>query len=440
MRGGPAGEQIFVDTAGPAARSRHNALQKAHRLDTLSGMSTTLRHDKSSLADQTMADTTTDHAAIGDRAIEDQRLPSKSLPIRAPKQTWQLRPRPPLAPRPEHQPTAGPPRDAEPLATPAVADRRSARPWAPALVISLVCGLGVIAVVGQGWNGTDDGAGVVPVVALVSVALAGLRRRPEQHTTAVRPVSSRLAHVIHLCAMGLTILVVLGPSWGQMSVGPAMTLAVLGAYLALWGYRALALLRTMVLLSVLTWEPAAAFVHQVVRRSLNAPSDLLYDRLSRIDALGVSDEPWRLFSAQLHRGGLVVIATLALAIGANRWRMSARTLIDLTLTLTVALTVHHTLILASAIDQYQPSEATQVATNPTLEVLISAVCVALLSLIRLRRHGRPEIEAGSSAVGIPELDDRDPVIFANQHTTLSPRTTALLLSGIAPLTAIALLS
>ncbi len=400
----------------------HDALQKVDRLDTLRDMSATLSHNKRP------------------QTTDEERRSAKSLPIRAPKQTWQLRPRPPLAPRPDSQPAPAPQSDSDPLAVPGLADRRSARPWAPALVISLVCGLGVIAVVGGGWTGTDDGAGVVPVVALVSVALAGLRRRPEQHTTAVRPVSSRLAHVVHLCAMALTTLVVLGPSWGPTSVGPAMTLAVLGAYLALWGYRALALLRTMVLLSVLTWEPVADFVHQVVRRSLNAPSDLLYDRLSRIDALGVSDEPWRLFSAQLHRGGLVVIATLALAIGANRWRMSTRTLIDLTLTLTVALTVHHTLILASSIDQYRPSEATQVATNPTLEILISAVCVALLSLIRLRRLGRPGVETAGSAAALPELDDRDPVIFANQHTTLSPRTTALLLSGIAPLTAIALLS
>ncbi len=422
MREVTAASPIFTRSAVQHREGHHHALQKVDQLDTLSDMSATLSHDK-------RPETT-----------DEERLSAKSLPIRPPKQTWQLRPRPPLAPRPEQQPSARHPGDADPLATPGAADQRTARPWAPALVISLVCGLGVLAVVGRGWNGTDDGAGVVPAVALVSVALAGLRRRPEQRTTAVRPVSPRLAHVVHLCAMGLTTLVVLGPSWGPMSVGPAMTLAVLGAYLALWGYRALALLRTMVLLSVLTWEPAAAFVHQVVRRSLNAPSDLLYDRLSRIDALGVSDEPWRLFSAQLHRGSLVVIATLALAIGANRWRMSTRTLIDLTLTLTVALTVHHTLILASGIDQYRPSEATQVATNPTLEVLISAACVALLSLIRLRRLGRPDIEPASSATGIPQLDDRDPVIFANRHTTLSARTTALLLSGIAPLTAIALLS
>ncbi len=400
-----------------------DALQKSDRPTTLREVSATLSPNKRTPSDRTSA---------------PAQPSSKSLPIRAPKQAWQLRPRPPLAPRPMQEPEQQPNSDAQTASE--TEGRRATRPWAPALVISLVCGLGIIAVVGQGWADTDDGAGVVPIVALVSVALAGLRRRPQQHVTAVRPVSTRLAHVVHLCAIGLTTVIVLGPGWGQLSIGPALTLAVLGAYLALWGYRALALLRTMVLLSALTWEPAAAFVHRVVRRSLAAPSDLLYDRLARIDALGVSDEPWRLFSAQLHRGGLVVIATMALAIGANRWRMSARTLVDLTLTLTVALTVHHMLILASSIDQYRPSEATQVATNPTLEVLISAACVALLSLIRLRRLGRPEGEEAAMATAPPELDDRDPVIFANQHTTLSPRTTALLLSGIAPLTAIALLS
>ncbi|MDA3039275.1 MAG: hypothetical protein O3C27_07045 [Actinomycetota bacterium] len=379
---------------------------------------------------------------LGDPTSAPISAPDKSLPKRAPKQAWQLRPRPTMAPRPHDQPDQQPDQRHEQGAstTPEAGDYRAVRSWAPALVISLVCGLAAIAVVGNGWAGTDDGAGIVPLVALVSVALAGLRRRPQRHITAVRPVSTRLAHVVHLCAIGLTTVVVLGPSVGQRAIGPAMTLAVLGAYFALWGYRVLALLRTMVLLSALTWEPAAAFVHGVVRRSLAAPSDLLYDRLARIDALGVGDEPWRLFSAQLHRGGLVVIATLALAMGANRWRMSARTLVDLTVTSAVALTVHHTLILGSSIDQYRPSEATQMATDPTLEVLISAACVALLSLVRLRRPGRPDGEGPVMQIDLPELDDRDPVIFANQHTTLSPRTTALLLSGIAPPTAIALLS
>lgn len=314
------------------------------------------------------------------------------------------------------------------------------------MVVALVCGLGTISVIGDGWRSTDDGAGVVPVVSMVAIGLAGLRWRPEQRAAPVRPVSSRLAHLVNTAAAGLTTIVVARPELAGILVGPIMTLALFGAYLALWGYRALALLRTMTLLSLLTWQPVASFVHSVIRSSIQQPSDLLYSRLAQVPFLDLGDEPWRLFSAQLHRGALVVIATLALAIGSNRWRLSARTLVDLVLTVTAALTAHHLVILVSPIDQYAPTEMTRAATNPTLEIAISVASVVCLSAVRLRRDRADTVPAGTvpagtvSAVHAESLvDDRDPVIFANVGRGTTSATTALLLTGLAPLIALAVI-
>lgn len=302
-----------------------------------------------------------------------------------------------------------------------------------------MCGLGVLTVGRDGWAPADDGAGAVPVVALFAVALARLRWRPEQQANPVRPVSAGLAHGVNTTAAALAVLLVTRPDLADGLFGPAMTLALFGTYLALWGYRALALLRTVTLLSILTWAPAANFAHSVVRSTLEQPSSVLYRRLAQVPMLDIADEPWRLFSAELHRGSLVVIATLALAIGANRWRVSARTGIDLALTVAAALVVHHLVILSAAIDQYQPSDVTQVATDPTLEIAISAIAVALLSVVRARRARREQqLEGPPEESSAPsELAYRDPVIFANTQTRVSPLVTGLFLTSIVPLVVLA---
>lgn len=324
-----------------------------------------------------------------------------------------------------------------------VPPRLQHRPWLPAIIVSLVCSLGAIGVVHGGWTDTDDGAGVVPLVALGSIGLASLRWRPAARATAIRPVSMRLSLVMNLASALVTTAVVAEPSVAPYALGPAVSLTVIGAYLALWGYRAIALLRTVSIMSLLTWTPVATFVHAVVRSSLEQPSDMLYQRLAQLPGLSVDDEPWRLFSAQLHRGSLVLIATIALSIGASRWRVSGRTVIDLALTVAAALVAHHLLILTTDLDQYNPSEVTALSTNPVLELAISVFAVSMVSAIRARRHRalgsateRANEQADAEAKAASVLEARDPVIFANLDGPASPTVVALLLTTIGPLVAV----
>ncbi len=320
-------------------------------------------------------------------------------------------------------------------------DQRRHRPLAAALIVLTLCGLGIITIARNGWPSTDDGAAVVPIVALVSIALGSIRWRPEDDVAPSRAVSVRVPIVVATAAAALVGAVIVRPEIEPWAIGPVMSVALLGTYLGLWGYRALALFRTITVLSFLTWQPVAEFVHAVVRSSLEQPSEIIYRRLAELGVFGVGDEPWRLFSAELHRGPLVVIATLVLAMGANRWRLSGRNLADLTVTTACALIIHHVVILSSAIDAYDPDGVTQVATNPTIELAISGGAVAVLSLVRFRRFRREEsIDlAEASAPAHDPTVDRDPVIFAMVDRTARPAATALLLTGVAPLVAISLI-
>ena len=123
-----------------------------------------------------------------------------------------------------------------------------------------------------------------------------------------------------------------------------------------------------------------------MRSSLEQPSDLIYQRLAQFQRFGVHDEPWRLFTASLHRGSLVVIAAVVLAIAASRWRVSAKMFVDLAATAAVALVLHHVVVLLSPIDVYDPTRADQAATEPTMEIVIAVVAVCMLGFVRWRRR------------------------------------------------------
>ncbi len=319
------------------------------------------------------------------------------------------------------------------------------RPWLTALVVVAVCVVGAVAIGRSGWNHNDDGASVVPLVALGGIAVGTLRWRPRPNVTPTREVTSTSAAVISTSAAILTIVLTTWPSLAPVLAGPVLSVALLGTYLALWGYRLLALLRALTVMSLLTWQPVAEFCHNAVRSSLEQPSALIYRRLAQIPFFSIDQEPWRLFSAELHRGSLVVIATFVLSIGANRWRVSPGTLLHLALTITVALVAHHVVILASPIDQYAPTDVTQVATNPTLELAISGSAVLLLSFLRSQHRRRAQSPAEQSEPETPTSDaaeseriHRDPVIFAMTNRMAHPAITAMLLSGVAPLAALAL--
>lgn len=301
--------------------------------------------------------------------------------------------------------------------------------------MSLVCTAGALASLTNAFTSTDDGAGTVPLVALLGIALASVRWQPDREVPPTRPVTLQLA--LALTTVGVGLIAAIGQRWltAAESVGPIVTVAVVSAYLMIWGYRALALLRTVTLLSLLTWVPIAAFAHDAIRSSLEQPSTLIYQRLAELPFFGVADEPWRIFSAQLHRGALVVLATIVLSVGANRWRVSGRTLIDLSATVGGALILHHAVILAAPIDVYDPTDATLLATNPTLEIAIAGVAVLCLSLIRWRRGEGARVVANPS----PETLHRDPFIFGADAST-SALVTTCLAAGLAPLALVLALS
>ncbi len=310
------------------------------------------------------------------------------------------------------------------------------RPWSSACVLALVCVLGSLASLRTSRSWSQDGAEVVPILALLGIMVEALRWRPDIGSAPTRPVSPAVAVAI----VGLAVVAVVGveaiPAVGPLAIGPIISLSLVGTYLAVWGHRRQSLLRAMSVLSLLTWQPAAEFVHRTVRSTLEQPSSLLYRRLAQIPLLEVSDEPWRLFSAELHRGSLVVIASIVLGFGVNRWRLSWRTMIDLVATVTGALTIHHIVILRAPIDQFAPTEMTQLITNPTLEVAIAVLAVLGLGALRSARSAGDGADHGGQPSTI--LADRDPVIFEPGVATSSPLLTMALLSMLIPLVLMAL--
>ena len=182
--------------------------------------------------------------------------------------------------------------------------------------------------------------------------------------------------------------------------------------------------------------------HTIVRSSLEQPSDLIYQRLAQFQQFGVHDEPWRIFTASLHRGSLVVIAAVVLAIAASRWRVSPRMFVDLGVTAAVALVLHHVVVLWSPIDTYDPSQADQVATQPTMEIAIATAAVVMLGVVRWRRArhdgraatppDRPR-ESATAPASRSSTADRDPVIFSSVGDRQPRTTTGMLAIGVLPL-------
>ena len=196
----------------------------------------------------------------------------------------------------------------------------------------------------------------------------------------------------------------------------AITCALGAGYLLAWGYRSVALLRTVVLLSLLTWGPIANSAHTIVRSSLEQPSDLIYQRLAQFQQFGVHDEPWRLFTASLHRGSLVVIAAVIFAIaGEPLAGLGTRCSSTWAPRLRSALVLHHVVVLLSPVDVYNPSRADQVADTTDdgdpdrrdrrqhagRRPLAARAALGGAAIERARGHRRRR-----------NVADRDPVIFA----------------------------
>ncbi len=313
----------------------------------------------------------------------------------------------------------------------------------------LLCAAGLLVVARVQTDTTADGAGAVPIIALIGIAVAIVRWHPGHHITPVRGIARSLAIGLAIGALGLATSVLVDRTHDDLSTGMAITFGLSAGYLLAWGYRAVALLRTVVLLSLLTWGAIADAAHTIVRSSLEQPSDLIYQRLAQFRQFGVHDEPWRIFTASLHRGSLVVIASVVLAIAASRWRVSPRMFVDLGVTAALALVLHHVVVLWSPIDTYDPSQADQVATQPTMEIVIATIAVAMLGLVRWRRARRDRTtteQAGPARANSPTpishngAADRDPVIFSSVGDRQPRTTTGMLAIGVLPLVVLVAMS
>ena len=309
---------------------------------------------------------------------------------------------------------------------------------ARAAVLVSICTAGALTAGSLGavaWDAHagDAAAAAIPVVALIGMALVVVRRCPDHRTETMRPVGVSLGAGLVVAALALLVAMILLPDTRPELLGPALSVATVGSYLGLWGLRSPALLRSVAMLGLLTWTWVADAVHSVVRTSLELPSDMIYRRLAALPVLGVADQPWRLHTAVLHRGTLVVVATIVIGFAASRWRLTIRNVVDVGVVAFVALVVHHAVLLASPVDEYAPSEAARLASHPVLEVGIAAAAVVALACVRWRRDGAPEPLVSAPPV---EPSTRDPFIFSSAANGTNLPLTAVLLATAAPLWAL----
>ncbi len=273
----------------------------------------------------------------------------------------------------------------------------------------------------------SDGSAALPLIALTGVVVAAVRWRPDVSRAPTRDVTMRTATLV----AGTAAVLLVAARWSASDSldlrGPLVTLAILGGYLAFWGYRRVSLMRTLLVLSLIAWMPIAEAVHEFVRRTLEQPSATVYQQLAKLGVFGIADEPWRLFTATLNRGSLVVVTTSVLAVAVFRWRLGAGMLVKLFACSLAALVVHHVVVLASSVNEYSPTDTVELATNPVLEIAIGAGAVMLLS--------RMQGDVASTRVSPPNhhSEGRDPVIFSASRVSGTLGAEVLLLCPLLPL-------
>ncbi len=314
-----------------------------------------------------------------------------------------------------------------------VAGERTPLAAVSAVPLIVVCAVAAAVVV----NGdADDRVTLVAVTALAGIALAAVRWTPDHRQPAWRPLTMPFAASIVVVAAALVAVRWIPGVEGYDLVGPATTSAVVATYLVTWGFRSQPLLRTIAVLSALTWSSVAATAYDVVHASLQTPSELVYRRLAELRVFGIGDEPWRLFTAELHRGTIVVIATVVLCSVVSRRRAPLTAALELLLTVCAALIVHHAIVLASPLDQYATDTSAPLSTLPVYELAIAAGAAVALGAVRQLRRGDEQAALPPSTVD-DELAARDPVIFGVEAGRRRVAV-ALTFSGLAPLLAVTL--
>lgn len=221
----------------------------------------------------------------------------------------------------------------------------SLRVAAPLVTVALAAGYIVSARTPSDRAASEFGgpmaAEVLPLLALAGVAIAMWRHRPDLGLDPIRPIAGNVAVASFGGSVALVGVQLLEPGVASHLVGPTISVALMGSYVASWGLRAPALMRTVALLSLLTWNTIATRLDEIVGNTLARPSDMVYRRLAQVPALEIGDEPWRLYTATMHHGSLIVVAIVVLVVAITRQRFTPRLTVDIVVTAGVTLVAHH---------------------------------------------------------------------------------------------------
>ncbi|MCX6522113.1 MAG: hypothetical protein NTZ21_15750 [Actinobacteria bacterium] len=249
----------------------------------------------------------------------------------------------------------------------------------------------------------------VSTAAAVAIVIGALRWAPSVDGDGARPVAGAALLLLGAVALELFVLAWGHPGWTPALLGPIATVAIVAGYLAAFGFRSAFLLRRLGLLSLLLWTPVAIAAERVVRSSLDPLSDLIYRRLASIDVVGVSDRPWRVFTAMTDRAPLIAIAAVVIGTAMSRRRLTARGSLEMAVAVVLAMVVHHVTLLATPIERYERTLWLDVVTGPGYELALGALAAIGAAAVAQRSAARDGRAQNPSVTAAP---DRDPVLFA----------------------------
>jgi hypothetical protein len=263
-------------------------------------------------------------------------------------------------------------------------------------------------------TGHDDPAGP-PTRSLALVAIGAVTWTMLAHPPFDDGPARRVSHAWSGAALVAAIvvlapLVVMAQGHRANVAGALVTAIVLSTYLRTWGHRSPARLRWTVAMCVLVVPAIAAASYDALETVIRLVSEIVYRRLAAIELFGVSDEPWKLFSAIPHTGTFFVVTLLVLgsAMCMHRGMSAAGTAVYLLSTSVVGLVAHHAVILSLPIEDYSPDRRVELATSPLTEAAAAVLAVVLFGLVSSPRSamgGATRATAGAS-------DYVDPMIYA----------------------------
>ena len=236
-------------------------------------------------------------------------------------------------------------------------------------------------------TGHDDPAGP-PTQSLALVAVGALTWTMLAHPPFDEGPARRVSHAWSGAALVAAIitlvpLVVMAERHRADIAGVLVGAIVLSTYLRTWGHRSPARLRWTVVMCALAVPTIAAALYDALETVIRLVSEIVYRRLASIELFGVSDEPWKLFSAIPRTGSFFVVTLLVLgsAMCMSRAMSAGGTALYLLSTSVVGLIAHHAIILSLPIEDYSPDRPVELATSPLTEAAAAVLAVVLFALV-----------------------------------------------------------